>query len=268
MFVGESVRKCVAFVGVQKQNGTRVFTGSAFLLGFDSPADSMIRGAYFVTAKHVIDDIRALGVDRVSLRVNQRDGLSRWLDTDIAKWYVDPSDTSIDVALHKLTLPFDLDHLVIPSSMCITPELMQIYGISLGDEVLVVGLFRQYSGEKRNIPIVRVGNLAAKDEEKLDTPRFGKRDVYLIEARSIGGLSGSPVFLNPEPTRMLGGRTGVPTGHRLTLLGLISSHFDEELPLMKQPDQKPHVVNTGIAVVVPIHNVLAVINHYEHAAAT
>ena len=66
----------------------------------------------------------------------------------------------------------------------------------MGDEVFVVGLFRHRHGTQRNIPIVRVGNLAALTEEKVATNDFGLVDAYLIEARSIGGLSGSPVFLN------------------------------------------------------------------------
>jgi hypothetical protein len=41
--------------------------------------------------------------------------------------------------------------------------------VALGDEVIISGLFRHHVGTKRNIPIIRVGNLSALDEEKITT---------------------------------------------------------------------------------------------------
>jgi hypothetical protein len=99
-------------------------------------------------------------------------------------------------------VPDGWDHLVLPIEMSATPDQVRANEVSLGDEVFIVGLFRHHHGTRKNIPIVRVGNLAALTEEKVAT-KLGLLDAYLIEARSIGGLSGSPVFLNLGVVRYL-----------------------------------------------------------------
>jgi hypothetical protein len=76
-----------------------------------------------------------------------------------------------------------------------TDQVIQQENIGIGDEVFAVGLFNQKWGNERNIPIMRTGIIASMPEEPLlgeiDTPY----DAYLAELRSIGGLSGSPVFV-------------------------------------------------------------------------
>ena len=57
-----------------------------------------------------------------------------------------------------------------------------------------VGLFTKYFGRSNLIPIVRTGNIAMMPKEKVPLGSFGLTDAYLIEGRSIGGLSGSPIF--------------------------------------------------------------------------
>ena len=53
-----------------------------------------------------------------------------------------------------------------------------------------------------NLPIVRLGAIAAMPGEYIKTD-WGCLRAYLIEARSIGGLSGSPVFIRVGTTRTL-----------------------------------------------------------------
>jgi hypothetical protein len=63
------------------------------------------------------------------------------------------------------------------------------------------------TGRKRNIPIVRTGNISMIPSEKVPGIQIRRgesveSEVYLIEARSVGGLSGSPVFIRgirPRP---------------------------------------------------------------------
>ena len=253
----------MAFVALRMHDGTVRFVGSAFWLGRDIPGQARTTRTYLVTARHVIDDIRKTGLDQVWLRLNHTDGSSRWAPTNISQWYVHPSDASLDVTILEAGVPDGHDHLVVPFSLCLTPELAETNEVALGDEVFVVGLFTHHHGEQRNIPIVRVGNLAAKDEEKLNSVAFGRMDAYLIEARSIGGLSGSPVFLNLGLTRIVGGQFRQATGHITLLLGLVHGHYDVETSKLDAHMQHPDRVNTGIAIVVPIHNIRAVIDQYE-----
>jgi len=102
---------------------------------------------------------------------------------------------------------------------------------------------------------VRVGNLAALDEENVETA-MGPLDAYLIEARSVGGLSGSPVFLNLGTSRYKKGQQ--VTSHRgpiILLLGLIHGHFDVPFAQVVADAESlgltPEKINTGIAIVTP-----------------
>ena len=85
---------------------------------------------------------------------------------------------------------------------------------------------------------------------------------YLIEARSIGGLSGSPVFVNMGLVRRIGGEVKHSLGTTsILLLGLIHGHYDVKGADIDEIDEDagiPDRVNTGIAIVVPFHDVAEV----------
>jgi hypothetical protein len=263
MRVEDNVRKCVAFVALRMRDETYRFVGSAFWLGRDVPGQIHTAETYLVTARHVIEEIAKTGVDEVWLRVNKNDGSSAWGSTKISQWYMHPSDPSLDVAIIEMGVPVEGDHLVLPYSLCLTPELAATHEMAVGEEIFIVGLFKHYYGEQRNIPIVRIGNLATAEEQKISSERFGKRDAYLIEARSIGGLSGSPAFLNFGATRVIRGQLVHAQAPIVLLMGLVSGHYDVHSAGVDAATTQSDRVNTGIAVVVPIRNVRAVIESYE-----
>jgi len=273
MLIPDDVRKCVGFLGLKLANGDFRLAGSVFFLGRDKPGESKADPVYAVTAKHVIDVIRDTGVEQVWMRLNLRDGFAKWFSTNINDWFVHPTDRTIDVAILKTGLSDALDHLVFPYSFCITDERMKENEVGLGDEVFITGLFRHHHGTKRNIPIVRVGNLACMTEEKITTKSFGDMDAYLVEARSIGGLSGSPVFLNLGITRIINKQVKFASGSQIYyLFGLIHGHYDveaSEIDSFEIEDRTGNgtrdTVNTGIAMVVPFRNIDSVIVAHESA---
>lgn len=139
-------------------------------------------------------------------------------------------------------------------------KIMQ-HGINAGDEVLVTGLFANHIGKRRNIPIVRCGNIAAMPEELVETD-LGPMDAFLIEARSIGGLSGSPVFVSigGTPRRVRENQYSFPPQWHIYLLGLIHGHWDarggETVP---DSTRQGESINQGIAVVAPATQILETI---------
>ena len=148
----------------------------------------------------------------------------------------------------------ELDHRVFPIAGFATKEKVELEKIGLGEETIIAGLFAPHHGNTKNIPIVRIGSIAAMPEEKVIT-RIGQIDAYLVEARSIGGLSGSPVFVNMGIMRDRGGVLeiekrvdGTRSLGTIYLLGLMHGHYDEEK------------VNMGIGIVVPATKILEVIN--------
>jgi len=106
-----------------------------------------------------------------------------------------------DVAVTSLAFDWDVvDHECIPlfnyNPLEIAPTVRHERDIGLGDETFAIGLFRSHYGQQRNMPVIRVGNIAAMPEEPI-AAKYGKDFIegYLVEMRSIAGLSGSPVFV-------------------------------------------------------------------------
>jgi hypothetical protein len=147
--------------------------------------------------------------------------------------------------------------------MAVTQEIISKEQIGLGTEVFLVGLFAHHFGKRKNIPIVRVGNISAMPEELVET-RMGKIDAYLVEARSLGGLSGSPVFANLGVVRMHDGQLQMRTGDPfLYLLGLMHGHWDlrvSEIDDDVVDNTGIQRVNMGIGIVVPAQKIIEVIN--------
>jgi hypothetical protein len=241
--------------------------GTAFYLGRDT-GTQQATDVYLVTARHVIDGVRKLGLSEIYIRANRTSGDSVWVRCQSTDWLFHPADPSVDVALLRVGVPQGWDHLVIPLSMCVTPHTLREHEVGLGDEVFVAGLFRHHHGKQKNVPIVRVGNLAALTEEKVATKEFGFVDAYLIEARSIGGLSGSPVFLNLGVVRYVGKEVKQATGGPIFfLLGLIHGHYDvasgdvDSDPLSNSLSIEK--VNTGIAIVVPADKIVETLDFHS-----
>ena len=133
-------------------------------------------------------------------------------------------------------------------------------GIDLGDEIFFPGWFWPHRTEK-NVPIVRIGNIAALRGEKVST-RLGLMDAYLVEARSIGGLSGSPVFVDVLRNKVSKEINPRAIGRfRFRLLGLMNGHF---LGTEKEIDHKTNKIpkdeldrlNMGVAFVTPAEKIV------------
>jgi hypothetical protein len=266
MIVPPEILKSVALVAYRDVEGNYYFAGSVFFWGFVLEGGTCDH-VFAVTARHVIEEIRKKGCVEVWLRLNLKNGQSEWCKSDIKEWFVHPTDNTIDIALKEWGLPAQYDHRVIPHVMNVTPETFRSYEVGLGDEVFITGLFKHYTGTQKNIPIVRIGNLACVGEERIQTKDFGAIEGILIEARSIGGLSGSPVFLNLGVSRVIGGEIKISKGPVLLLLGLIHGHYDSReglSPVALNADEAGgrESINTGIAIVVPVFRLAEVIGAY------
>jgi hypothetical protein len=168
-----------------------------------------------------------------------------------------PTDASVDVAVYPYAPPLETyDYKAVHVNTFLTGEIIQQKEIGVGDEVFVTGLFAHAAGSQRNLPIVRTGNIAMMPDEVIPTDS-GNIEAYLIEARSIGGLSGSPVFVRQTVALGIGG---------FYLLGLMHGHW--EIPTDRKNDSLMGndlhgKVNMGIAIVIPAKKILEVLNHPE-----
>lgn len=263
MRVPNNVRKCVAFVGYEMANGSNRMAGSGFFL-LRRHGDNRAT-TFFVTAKHVIDKIRSLGVESPQIRFNVKDGQSVWLSAPFDMWRYHPEDDTVDVGIIPCGIDDSMDHLAIPLDLVVNDEIFSKYEIGEGEEVFVIGLFRHHHGRERNIPIVRVGNISSLQSDPVQT-RDHLMEAHLIEARSIGGISGSPVFVNLGSVRMIGGQLQTRSGGMgYFLFGLMHGHFETTIAELDSNDSANEYeqLNSGIGIVVPVAKILEVLNQAE-----
>ncbi|MGD0138428.1 MAG: hypothetical protein ABSD28_06085 [Tepidisphaeraceae bacterium] len=280
MLVPELVRDCVAFVGYWESPKEFKIGATAFFTIVDLPGGQgpLASATYVVTAKHVINAIRKRSFNqKVILRINCVGQTTMDIESPCDEWITHPKDENVDVAVLSIEYPERGHVLCLGRGNIDEKEHGERFGI--GDNVFIVGLFTEHSGSKRNLPILRTGNIAAKPEEPVKTC-FGLAEAYLIEARSIGGLSGSPVFVQLGDLRQdyelkkALQESGEPPPEfsginppRFFLLGMIHGHYDTK-PSDVFPDIDEDVtttesaaIRTGIALVVPSKKILEVLDH-------
>ncbi len=213
-----------------------------------------------VTAGHCVEQMRRW--KHAYIRVNNKAGEARLAEITGAPWEFASDYPATDLAAAPLNLPIpEVDIALLPYAMAAFPSIIESENIGIGDELYVVGLFTKRHGKSKNIPIVRTGTIAAMPEEPIDNPLTGvPYHAYLAEIRSIGGLSGSPVFVDICPGRVTedpddpgGGRVQELTQRTMYLLGVIRGHWDKEAYEMVDFAEEPvTLLNTGIATVTPI----------------
>src|SRR5262249_26782791 len=151
---------------------------------------------------------------------------------------------------------------------------IKAYKIGIGEDLFVTGLFTSHYGIDRNLPILRSGVLSAMPEEPLvDEATGAPYRAYLAEMRSLGGLSGSPVFAYVErknknqafATDLAQAYNifddGIPQYRDFFLLGIIRGHWDHRTQgtSLDYADDTLAAVNKGIAIVSPIGEVLSLL---------
>lgn len=269
MIVPDEIRKCTAFIGYQNEDGTFSIRGTAFFVSV-AVSNGEIAFGYIVTAKHVIAKIREKNLNKVWLRINTHEGY-QWVVTNEADWLGHPTEPEVDVAVINFYLSQNAyDYLTLTPEHALTKEIMRDAKIGIGDEVFLAGLFTEHNGRQKNLPILRTGVISMMPEEPIQTIIMGWRveiDAYLIEARSIGGLSGSPVWVHLGQTRpnTIPGTLRFDDLKMFYWLGLMHGHWDTrpvpddtEIDEAKIPVEER--VNMGIAIVIPVEKILEVIN--------
>jgi len=263
--------KCVGFVGANAvvRDEKDSVSGDLHATGFfvSVPSEPLLASfIYFVTARHVADDLKGR---EIYLLVNKVGGGVTTIPPITDRWYLHPTDKTADVAVVQVGNPGNTDIRAVKLNTLGTPSLLAEFDVGIGDEVFATGLFTPVAGTARNEPIVRHGNIALMPQEQIQT-ELGYADVYLVEARSIGGLSGCPVFVRPSLRLMEAAHPRVngvqASTYTSILLGMMHGHWDiKESDLNKAfiTHDRKHGVNLGIGIVVPAQKILETINQPE-----
>ena len=267
MRIPDRLLKSVGFVSryeADDEGGSHIrFGGTAFIVGVIMEGNVGL--AHLVTARHVA---KAIEPDGAVIAMNGKDGLPVFLRTGAQKWFYHPTEEeSVDVAVMPFGSPrfkeYDIEW--IPEEVFVTKERIAEFEIGLGDELVIIGLFTRFYGQTKLTPLVRTGNIAMMPTEKLPTRDFGDMEAYLVEGRSIGGLSGSPVFVRNTvkmPTQTAKGKPAFIAGlGQSHLLGLVHGHWD--LPVSFSATEREEAVNMGVSIVVPAKKILETLHHPE-----
>jgi len=247
--------------------------GTAFFLCISL---APVKWIVVVTALHVVNGVQARSDDgRTFLRVNTKDGGFRAVEVSADQWFKpDLSDEIVDIAFcswQELPRASEFDFLCVDTELAATADVMEAQQLGVGNEVAFAGLFFNHHGTQRNEPVVRFGNICAMPAEPVST-RVGEIEAYLIESRSVGGLSGSPVFVDVGTYQVVDNvrRYRQGDGPVLYLLGVINGHWDalvENATTVDDGLTSTEYVNMGIALVTPIDKVLNVIHQSKYGRA-
>ncbi|MGA8747018.1 MAG: hypothetical protein WB507_14305 [Solirubrobacterales bacterium] len=270
-------RECVAFLRTRTDAANIKPVATAFFVHV--PITGNRAAVYLVTAAHVVQKARARSKS-LFVRVNQTD---IWEDLEIPDlaWH---EHGESDVAIAEIQLPEDFRGKTIPLEILATDDQCQKYDIGEGDDVFMSSLFTEFTGRERDQPIVRFGSVALGRHEPLAVTMPHAEttmEAYLVEVRSWGGQSGSPVFVSFMGSSGYAEKRDRPV--RAKLLGLMHGHYEIPAKVNFNPSTSstaPEIitetasaetkatapVNAGIGVVMPAQKIIDLLMEDELVA--
>jgi hypothetical protein len=225
--------------------------GSGFLV--EVPAEKIPppwHFTYAVTNRHVIKKLATC------IRMNTKDGKTDVFERTQKNWTCSSTD-DLAVCAVPDSLFTVYSNKSVSFEQLLTEQQIFEHEIGPGDEVVAIGRFINHEGKQRNNPTVRFGFISQMPNEPIEYDGQ-HQESFLCEVKSIGGYSGSPVYLAPDPenTRIgkrkpLGGENRWGT----RLLGVDWAHLTNwESAIDDKGYELPHIrfpINTGMMAVVP-----------------
>jgi Trypsin-like peptidase domain len=259
--LADDARKCVVYLGFRQGDDDSEIEpiGTGFIVAAGDPVRP-----YIVTARHVAEEFKT---DPFVIRLNDKDGKGRNDHVDSAEWFFHPSDENIDVAVREYDPPDWADYLAFPRSSFLSEFKLDSKDIGAGDLAYVVGVFSLLHGKRRNMPAVHTGHISlmALDEpipvrDWRDETKTVESNGYLVEAQTLPGTSGGPVFVRrsvPMPTSVHGKLQTWSYG-TVWLLGLWQgSWYGAPERYLKLPRDEDIQVPLGTGIVVPAIDIIS-----------
>lgn len=229
--------------------------GSGFLMSYPLPKLGNRQIVYGVTNAHVIDE------DCRTIRLNTADGGTHIEELAPNRWVKHPNGD--DVAVCVVPVNSSHKYRCIGQDFMLTQEKVDELNIGPGDTAFIVGRFINHEGRQRNLPSVRSGIVSQLPWEKVRQRRqnakgYFDQESFLVEVKSIGGFSGSPVFVSLDVNLTRVGRPGldIGTNDAVWLLGVDWGHILDWSPVCDASGRPNNYgqqvqINTGMMGVVP-----------------
>ncbi len=234
--------------------------GTAFIVGVPLPSDQTKYVPFIVTAKHVVSNQK-----KIIGRFNSKNGstVSVPYDLDLLKntndlW--EHPDKGVDLVVFR-TLHFnETQYYHIPSTLIASKDTFSKQDIKPSDQIVFPCLLVNFMGASKNYPILRNGSIALIPEEPVPiTCEYGSgeflsyQEMILIDATSIKGASGAPIFL--WPGIRLKGTSFHLGGSQIWLLGIMKGFYfapPQKIDVIPTSRSIPvYQENSGIALITP-----------------
>jgi hypothetical protein len=237
-----AVQKTVVFIYASDANGgvdRNKPLGTGFLVGVPTNTDPNKFYSFLLTARHMLDPTWAkcpqVNPTVIYARLNKSGFVQGSADSGLdfvriqltergmPTWSHHPSN-DIDAAVIPIAIDqnqFDVQYIPVE----LFPTDAEISAQSVGDPIMSAGLLPGLTGNTRNHPIFKFGQISNIPTEDIETrcaqqaPPFQVK-VWLIAANLVPGNSGSPIFHVP-----LGGGGVTLGGTRPMILGVQSISF-------------------------------------------
>jgi hypothetical protein len=226
--------------------------GSGFLAGIISEDVSQpFWFLYVVTAKHNISE------GSLFIRMTTKQGEKYIHETKEEDWICHPDGDDVAACVVSID-PKNVSFSFIPINDFLRQEQVYPLDIGIGDEAFVVGRFINHEGKQRNSPTARTGIISQMPIEPINI-RGIDQECFLVEARSIGGYSGSPVLWRVLP---FSGTRKIPNWKHgqigPLLLGIEAGYIYDWSPVCDSAGRvrggsvaQQVQINTGMMVVIP-----------------
>lgn len=241
--------------------GGQIPIGTAFVVGLPVPDKDGAIVPVIVTARHVLGDHQKVVARFSTQEGNQPLGV----EFDLAKlreegdFWPHPDD-GVDIVAFRTPHFENTRYAPIPLDLVASREVVQSEDIKQSDRVVFPCLLVNFMGQARNYPVLKDGSIALIPEENVAMEYVvGSRNistrqsVIFLNAISIPGASGSPVFLLPGP-RIKANAFNLGGGKPF-LLGIMHGFYPaaprDVIEIQTSEVRRLFQENSGIAIVFP-----------------
>jgi len=250
----------VVALGLQKEDGSKVWIGTGFLVKRKETFNPTESTVYIITNKHVVCNQTLLFV-----RFNNVDGrgvkdLPLTLKDELEKNYSEhPLPDSDVVAIEILPNVILKNHLNLSAididDHALSLSQMEETGVSEGSLVYSLGFPMNLVGDITKAPICRLGCISRIADA------FLKKDdaqMFLVDAQVFPGNSGGPIISRPEFVSI----EGTPSNRKANLIGVLSSFITYRNVMVSKQTGREMMVqeeNSGLTVVHPVDRIREVV---------
>lgn len=244
--------------------------GTAFVVGYPVPEKPDAFVPLVVTAKHVVGDRKEVVGRFSTISGTETADICYDLTYMLEEGDVwEHPDAGVDLIVFRTPHIKKFAYQPFPVDLIASGKKYKEEEIKATDRIMFPCLLVNFMGMTRNYPVVRDGSIALIPDELVPLEyKVGTRtirteqQVVLIDATSIPGASGAPIFLWPGPRLKSGAFT--VGGTRPWLLGIMHGFYPSaprELISVEISSVAPAFAeNSGIAIVFPSWRLLEILN--------